>query len=409
MASSILTLYKNAYGGLSRSTWLLALVMLINRAGTMVLPFMTVYLTQNLHYSIEQAGMVMACFGAGAIIGAYFGGQLTDKFGFSRLQFWSLFLNGFMFFVLGQMQSIWAIGACFFVLSVIGEAFRPANAAAVVYYSEPEKRTRSYSLNRLAVNLGWAIGPAVGGLLASIDYNLLFWVDGFTCIAAALLLKSFLPPVKTEKIDNVKSEKPEKNVNQSAYKDKHYLFFIFLVALNAICFFQMFSILPVYYKEVVLLDEWQIGLVMGLNGLVIAFVEMVLVFKLEGKNHPLYYISKGVLFTGLSFVVFNLFGPSPQLVVLSILLITFGEMLSMPFMNSYWINRSADNNRGQYAALYTIAYSIAQVIAPTFGSRVVQTYGFNVLWYAVGGICILTFSGFYWLNQKTISTSKITV
>ncbi|POY37379.1 MFS transporter [Solitalea longa] len=397
-----LTLYKNAYRGLSRPTWLLSSVMLINRAGTMVLPFMTVYLTQDLHYSIEQAGAVMACFGLGAIIGAFVGGQLTDKFGFSKLQFWSLFLNGFMFFLLGQMHSIYTIGACFFMLSVISEAFRPANAAAIVYYSAPENRTRSYSLNRLAINLGWSIGPAVGGVLASISYDLLFWADGLTCIAAAILLKILLPPVKKEYVPAQKEDQVEINTRQSAYRDKTYIWFIVFVTLNAVCFFQMFSILPVYYKQVVHLNEWEIGLIMAINGLLIAVIEMVLVFKLEGRRSPLYYIARGVLLTGASYFIFNLFGPSAWVVIIGMLLITFGEMFSMPFMNTFWIKRCGDHNRGQYAALYTIAYSAAQVIAPTMGSKMVQSFGFTALWYLITIISLIVFIGFWWMQQKAV-------
>ncbi|MCO4294409.1 MFS transporter [Solitalea sp. MAHUQ-68] len=407
MILQALNLYKNAYGGLSRSTWLLSVVMLINRAGTMVLPFMTVYLTQDLHYTIEQAGAVMACFGLGAIIGAFAGGQLTDKFGFSTLQFWSLFLNGFMFILLGQMHSIWGIGACFFALSVIGEAFRPANAAAIVYYSAPENRTRSYSLNRLAINLGWSVGPAIGGVLASVSYGLLFWVDGLTCIAAAILLKVLLPPVKKIKTEEKKTQDTRPSSNQSAYRDKTYIWFVVFVTLNAVCFFQMFSILPVYYKEVVHLEEWEIGLVMAINGLLIALIEMVLVFKLEGKHPPLYYIARGVLLTGASFFIFNMLGPSAWVVIIAMLLITFGEMFSMPFMNTFWIKRSGDSNRGQYAALYTIAYSAAQVIAPTVGSKMVQSYGFTSLWYLVTGISVVVFMGFSWLQQKSVKEVEI--
>lgn len=371
----------------------------------MVLPFMTVYLTQELHYSIEQAGAVMACFGTGSIIGAYFGGRLTDKFGFSNLQFWSLFLNGFMFIVLGQMHSIYAIGACFFVLSIIGESFRPANSAAVAYYSAPENRTRSYSLNRLAVNLGFSVGPAVGGILASVSYNLLFWVDGITCIAAAILLRIFLPRVTKSPEKEVAKKETTANV-QSAYKDKIYLSFIFFVTLYAICFFQMFTIIPVYYKEVVHLEEWQIGLVMAMNGILIAIIEMVLVYKLEGRRSPLIYIGQGTLLLGSSFLMFNLFGPSATVVVIGMLAITFGEMLSMPFMNSFWISRSSENNRGQYAALYTIAYSIAQVLSPTLGSRIVQYYGFTTLWYLISGMAAVIFIGFRILKNKIESTEE---
>ncbi|MCB0572690.1 MAG: MFS transporter, partial [Phaeodactylibacter sp.] len=194
MASRLLTHYLNSFRGFSREVWLLSTVMLINRSGTMVIPFMTVYLTQVEGYSLGQAGWVMSAFGGGSVLGAYLGGRLTDRIGFYQVQFLSLLLSGLAFIGLGYTQNIWAFGAMVFVLSTIADAFRPANFAALATYSRPENRTRAMGLLRLAINLGWAIGPAVGGLLAaSVGYKALFWADGLTCIGAALFFRLALP------------------------------------------------------------------------------------------------------------------------------------------------------------------------------------------------------------------------
>src|SRR3954452_8109898 len=194
---AIIKLYKSAYQGLSRETWFLSLVILINRSGTMVVPFMTMYATQKLHYSIVDAGIIMALFGAGSIVGAFIGGRLTDAIGFYKIQVFALFGGGIMFIVLGYLQSYLLLCCGTFFLSLVNESFRPANSTAIAFYSKAENRTRSYSLNRLAINLGWAIGGALGGFLASVNYQLLFWVDGCTNIAAAILLFKLLPYVKS--------------------------------------------------------------------------------------------------------------------------------------------------------------------------------------------------------------------
>src|SRR4051812_2730185 len=106
MISRTFSLYKNAYSGLSPSTWLLSFVMLVNRSGTMVLPFMTIYLTSPaMCYSIGQAGFVMALFGLGAVTGGFIGGKLTDRIGFYPVQLITLGGGGLLFMVLGQMNS----------------------------------------------------------------------------------------------------------------------------------------------------------------------------------------------------------------------------------------------------------------------------------------------------------------
>lgn len=393
-------MYKQAYTGLSRPTWLLSLVMLVNRSGTMVIPFMTIYLTQSLHYSIAEAGFVIGLFGAGAIAGAFMGGWLTDRFSFYPIQLITLTGGGLLFIVLGQMHSYALICLFTFLLSLVNEAFRPANAAAIAHYSTGANRTRSYSLNRLAINLGWAAGGVLGGFIASYNYSLLFWVDGLTNISAAVLMRVFLPaPAFTA--DSAVHQAPVTRNSVSAYRDKTYLYFIGLTTVFAICFFQLFTTLPVYYKQELHLSVIFIGILMAMNGVIIAFLEMITVYKLEGKRADTWYISFGVLLVGFSYVVLNLFNTSAVLVaIISMLLISFGEILAMPFMNAFWVGRTTALNRGQYASLYSMAYAVAHVIGPTLGSQIVVWYSFNTLWWVIGGMSLVSGLCFLMMKQQ---------
>lgn len=385
MLTPVLNTYKNAYTGLSRSTWLLSVVMLINRSGTMVVPFLTLYLIR-MGYSVSMAGIVFAFFGFGAFSGAYVGGRLTDKIGFYPVQIITLLGGGSMFFVLSEMKTYWLICLFTYLLAFINEAFRPANSTAVAFYSKPENRTRSYALNRLAINIGWALGSSIGGVLADINYTLLFYVDGITNIAAAVLIWLFLKPVNYKE-ENEKHKEPVKLM--SAYKDKTYLFFILLTIFFASCFFQLFTNLsPFFYKELHF-SETLIGFLLAINGVIIAIVEMVLIYKLEGKASNLQYISIGILLIGISFFMLNIPGIGPMLALGIITLLTFGEIFSMPFMNSFWISRTQPANRGQYAALYTMAWSAAQTLGPLGGSLLAGHFGFKWLWFSAGAVCLM--------------------
>ncbi len=398
MLSRTISLYRNAYSGLSKPTWLLSAVMLVNRSGTMVIPFMTIYLTQPaMGYSIGQAGLVMGIFGLGAVCGGFMGGRLTDKFGFHRVQLVALTGGGLLFVLLGQMTSYPLICLCAFLLSVVNESFRPANSTAIAHYSKEENRTRSYSLNRLAINMGWAVGGAIGGILASINYHLLFWVDGITNIVAAALLRYFLSGSGGHA-----TGPPKHRVNEgsgSAYRDKIYLKFIVCTILFASCFFQLFSTLPVFYKKALHMPEYMIGLLMAMNGLFITCFEMVLVFKMEGRRENLYYIFYGVSLVGISFLLLNFLPLTIALAFVCMFFVTIGEILAMPFMNSFWISRTAMANRGQYAGLYTIAWSTAQVIGPTGGSQLAEYFGFRTLWWAIGGLGLISAFGFRMLRK----------
>ena len=395
MVNAAYRLYRNAYSGLSREMWWLALVMFINRSGTMVIPFLTVYLTTR-GYSLAEAGYVMGAFGTGAILGGYLGGIFTDRYGHFIVQVVSLFLNGILFFVLGQMEGIVQIAFCIFILSTIGEAFRPANSAAIAAYSNKSNRTRCYSLNRLAINLGWAFGPAIGGILASKSYTLLFWADGFTCIGAAVLLFLLFRTSGSYTLRN-----PLKNQENliSAYKDRPFLAGMVLIFLVGLCFFQMFSVIPVFYKEIVLMNEAAIGWTLALNGLLIAAFEMVLVYKLENRRTALSYMVAGSILIGVSFLILNI-SPVLSVVSFSMLVITLGEMLLFPFMNNFWVGRSQAHNRGQYAAVYTMAFSAAIVLAPTLASQVVTHSGFRTLWMIDFILCSLAGFGFYYLKKR---------
>ena len=302
-----------------------------------------------------------------------------------------------MFVILGQATNFPLICCCTFILALINDSFRPANATAIAQYSKIENRTRSYSLNRLSINLGWAVGGAIGGFVAARNYHLLFWIDGATNIGAAVLLRSLLSPSRNNQTPARSAPPPQKGV-QSAYKDKVYIAFVLLSMLFGCCFFQLFATVPVFFKKVLNLSPQVIGSVMALNGFLIAAFEMAVVFKLENKGRNLNYIFIGTVLGGLSFVVFNLLPGQVSLAVISTIIVTAGEMLSMPFMNTFWVSRTNEYNRGQYAGLYTAAWSIAQIVGPFAGTQIVQHYDFNVLWWVVGGVSVLTALGFRSLN-----------
>ena len=401
MVSRTINLYKNAFQGLSKRVWLLSLVMLINRAGTMVLGFMTLY-CNHIGYTIKQGGLVVAIYGVGSMFGAYFGGKISDKYGFYYTQFSALLLGGCFFILLGQMRTYESICITTFFLSMINESFRPANSTAIAYYSTPENRTQSYSLVRLSINLGWAIGSAMGGFLAAKNYSLLFWVDGFTNISAALMLLILLP-----KVTKAAQQKPTTNIDNkvettSAWKDKTFLYFLAFQLLFAACFFQIFTTIPIYFKKDLKLTEDTIGAIMAWTGILIVIFEMVLVYTLEKRKSSLLLITYGCIMMSISFFILNI--PLHNVLIIAItsmVIITVAEMISMPFMNSFYTSRSNERNRGQYAGMYTMAWSAAQVFGSLVGAALADKYGFTVFWIIVGFISLFSAAGYFWLHRNS--------
>ncbi|MFT4033128.1 MAG: MFS transporter [Siphonobacter sp.] len=391
----ILQLYRAAYSGLPRSMWLLAVVMFVNRSGTMVIPFLGVYLTESLRFSIDEAGIIMALFGVGSIGGTLIGGKLTDRIGAYDVMWISLLLGGLMFLLLGQLRGFWLLCLGTLTLGMVAEAFRPAVTAAVAMYSNDQNRTRSYSLNRLALNLGWSIGPAIGGWLAAKNYSFLFWADGITCLGATLMLRFALPRQNVGTVSGIQKTKP----SESAFRDRIFLVFMVFVTLYAIGFFQLFSTVPLFYKTVYHLRENQIGNLMALNGLIIVAVEMILVHSIENRFKPLRLMAAGSLLVAIAYSLFNVaFGIS--WLIVSMVVATFSEMLAMPFMNTFAIGRSKAHNLGQYTSLYTAAWSIAQISAPLLGTQFITRFSFSAAWWLMASFASVACLGFLSLEYK---------
>ena len=395
----LIGLYRNAFGGLSRPAWMLAVVMLINRSGTMVLPFLSIYLTSALGFSLRQAGIILSMFGLGAMAGAWLGGWLSDRIGHFRVQLGSLIGGGILFLILSTLDGFLHLAAGIFLVSLVSESVRPANASSIAAYARPENLARAFSLNRLAINLGFSIGPALGGLLAAVSYRFLFWADGLTCLAAGLFFFLYFRHRRGHEPGFGRKTAAEESSPRSPYRDGQFLVFILFTSLYAVVFFQLFTTLPLYYREAYAMNELQIGALLALNGLIVFSLEMILVYLL-GRSQKLHVlISAGIALTALSFLILATARSGPVLIV-SMVGISLGEILAMPFMTTFTAQRSDAGNRGAYMGLYTIAYAAAHVLAPYLGTTVLQHFDFDTLWLGSGMLGLLTAGGMYWLMKR---------
>ncbi|CAL2076805.1 MFS transporter [Tenacibaculum sp. 190524A05c] len=386
--------YAATFSGLSREVWWLSLITLINRAGTMVIPFLSLYLTQSLGFTLSDVGLIMVFFGLGSVAGSRLGGYLTDRIGYFKVMQWSLFLTGVLFVLLQFVKTLNGFCASIFFLMMVADTFRPAMFVALSSYSKPENKTRSVTLIRLAINLGFSAGPAVGGLIiTTLGYQGLFWVDGITCALATLLLINVLNPKKARVLDEIKVENPV-----SVYQDKPYWIFLVAMALFGIVFLQYFSTIPLYYKEVHHLSEFEIGLLLGANGFIIFLLEMPLVKWLEdAKQTKITLMFIGGILVTLSFIVLNMTGWVGILLV-GMFFMTIGEMIMFPFSNAYAMKRAKKGNQGQYMSWYAISFSIAHVFGHFSGMHLVEKIGFDNTWYIISGLSLL--SGIFLLILK---------
>ncbi|OUR96065.1 MFS transporter [Flavobacteriales bacterium 33_180_T64] len=372
--------YIESFQGLSKEIWYLALISLINRAGTMVIPFLSLYFTKNLDFSKGDAGWIFVFFGLGSAIGGWLGGKLTDKIGFYKVMIISLFITGLSFIGLQYITSFW--GLCFGILFVmiVADTFRPAIYVSLKAYSKPENRTRSLALIRLAINAGMGIGPTVAGLIiVTRGYSLLFWIDGITCILAIALFYYLVKEPRKKPIET-KENLDLKKDNNIVYKDFTYWVFIGICFFMGMAFFQLVVTMPLYYEEIFNLNEFEIGLFWVINIAIIVVFEMPFINYLEKKHIPVTkHILIACLLMGLSFfVIFQNFWIG--ILIIHMIMMTIGEMLGFPYTNKFALNRAKEGVEGSYMALFAIAFSLSHIFSSKIGLSIVDNYGYQINW-----------------------------
>lgn len=391
--------YRNSFRGLSNEVWWLALITFINRAGTMVLPFLSLYLTEDMHLNLSHVGWIMTYFGLGSLLGSWLGGKLSDKIGFYKVMFFSLLITGFSFIALQFVHTFVGFAIGIFITMTFADAFRPAMFVSLKAYSKPENRTRSLTLIRLAINLGFSFGPFLGGIIiAIIGYSGLFWVDGLTCIAAIVVMRIVLKEKKIKVAKTLVIVEKENKV-LSVYKDKPYWLFLIIIFLMGFVFLQLFTTMPLFYREIHAMTEVQIGLLMSVNGFLIFLFEMPLIHYIEKKLlDRMKIITWSLVLLGTSYLILNTTSWSGILIV-SMLFITLGEMLAFPFTNNFAMNRAPSGNEGRYLALYSMAFSCAHIFSAKTGMEVIDRFGFFANWFLMGGLGLLAVFLMIWLRR----------
>jgi predicted MFS family arabinose efflux permease len=394
MIRKVFASYRDAYAGLPRNAWLLALVQFINRSGSMVLFFLTLYLTRKLGFTMAQAGQAVSTFGVGALAGAYLGGRLCDWLGANRVQQLSLLLSGVNLILMAYMTSHAAVLLSAFLLGVFGEALLPANITAMAGECPARIRTKGFALNRLAANLGVTIGPVLGGYLALWNYRALFWADGLTCLAALAVFSLYFKPGRRQSAPD--QEGPRAG---PADGQKRHLWMIFLLVFGiGLIFSQLFSTFPIYIHSAFGFAENRIGQLLAINTIIIVLFEMVLLHGLK-KKEPLKVIGVGALLTGLGFAMTPM-GRGFFYAALTVAVWTCGEMLSLPLLTAEISNRSNDQNRGRHMGWYGVSFSLAFIIGPLLGARVYSRVSPLALWAGCGGLGIILALGFSMLERR---------
>jgi predicted MFS family arabinose efflux permease len=370
--------------------WLLFATNLINRAGMMVLPFLVLYLTRELGFSLARAGSMLALYGASAIVFGPIGGRLSDRIGALPVMRVSLIASGCVLLLFPLARSFAAVAAMTVLWAGCAEMFRPASLAAITHVVAPGERRQAFALNRLAINLGMSIGPALGGFLATVSFRAMFAVDAVTTLLAGAVLA--LTPWRA--FSGVNSEAANRHGEAigpaTILHDTLFLGFLGGVFLVGIVFFQHESALPLYLVQYLSLSPAFYGMLFTINTLLIVALEVPI--NTATAHWP---NTRSLVFGCMLFAIgFGALGviASPGGVIATVVVWTFGEMLLFPAMAAHMAEIAPENRRGAYMGAYSMSMSIALTVGPWMGTQLLAAFGAVTVWsvmFALGALAAL--------------------
>jgi MFS family permease len=366
-------------GGLPRPFWFIWGGTLVNRAGSFVMPFMAIYLTEARGLSIAQAGMVVALYGAGGAIAAPLGGYLADQVGRRATMLAALVLGGVGMIVLGFVENVVVLSAVLFSIAVVAEMYRPAVQAAIADMIPPPNRPRAYGLVYWAINLGFAIGLFVGGVLAGFSFRWLFVGDGVTTLLFAGLIWLGVPETVPARAGAARGEAPASgwSLFVAPYRDPTFAAFLGLHFALWLVFMQSSTSLPVDMTAHGV-SKATFGIVLGMNGVLIVLIQPLL-GPFLARHDRSKTLAAGALLVGLGFGLYAIARVAP-LYALGVVVWTVGEIALLPVANTVVADLAPTELRGRYQGAFGLSFGLATFIAPLLGTLILQRFGSVVLW-----------------------------
>jgi MFS family permease len=359
-----------------REAWILFAGSFVNRVGTFVLPFMTLYLTRS-GYSPPQAGLAIAFYGLGGIVSQAVGGLVADRLGRRNTIALSMLSAASFTLLLWQAHSLALIYPLMFCLAATAELYRPASSALIADLVPSEQRVTAFTLYRLAVNVGWACGLALGGFLAERSFALLFVGDAATSAAFGVIALVALPHgVRTRKHE----ERHLPSARTTILADRGFLLFLGAVLTTGIVYSQNVSTLPLHVTAAGH-PASTYGLLQALNGMLVVLLELPVIAWTQ-RHSRTRMVALGDFLIGLGFMSLIVAHSVPALIGM-ILIWSAGEMIESPMASAIAADRAPEHARGRYQAAFGSMFGVAWMLGPVIGTSVYAVSP-NALWIGCG-------------------------
>lgn len=391
---------KTTYREYPRTFWTLVVVTFIDHIGSFLLfPFFALYVTRKFDVGMTQVGILFALFAVSGLFGSFVGGALTDRLGRRNMIIFSLLTSAFSTLAMGFVDRL----ELFYLISVISGLFSstggPAYSAIVGDLLPERQRAQGFSIMRVAFNVSAAIGPAIGGLLASRSYLALFVADAIISTIVAVIVYFTIPETKPEAKPGTEVETLTQSFKGYALvlRNSAFVFFILASALAWTIYMNFNSTLGVFLRDVHGIPETGYGALISMNAVMVVTMQFWITRKVE-KYPSMLMMAAGTLVFALGFFMYGLFD-SYAWFIIAMVLITIGEMITVPIANAEVINFAPEDMRGRYNAVYGLAWTIPSMVGPYLAGLIMDNHNPNWLWYACGILGALAVASFVSLHR----------
>lgn len=328
----------------------------VNKAGTYIVPYLTIVLMRDFHLSPVEAGLAVAAYGFGSLVSIFAGGQTADRLGRRATMLLSLFGSGVLAMGLGFAPNLRAFVVLLLAFGFLADLFQPAASAIVTDLVPQEQRKVGFAALRLAINLGFAAGVVAGGFLVDWDFRFLFWGDGLSTLAYGFVILFFI--AETRPVGRAGE------VAASPFEDRAFLRLVAGSAAFPFLMFAVMTVLPITLTQGASYPSRTYGYIVGLNGLLVAMLELPVAARLPSLSRlPLATV--GLLIAALG-AALNGAPPSLAVYVVAILLITAGEIIMMPQLSAAVADWAPRLSRGRYISLFQSSWTFAKATSPLF-------------------------------------------
>ena len=392
---------RSKMGEYPRHFWVLIGALFIDRVGgALIFPFLSLYITNKFNVGMTEVGGIFAIHSVSSFFGNMVGGALADKFGRRSMLIIGLIFSALISLGMGFIEDWDLFYLLAFLTGFVSNFSEPAVQAMLADILPVNQRPDGFGLLRVAMNLAVTIGPAIGGILAGISYMLLFIIDCVVSVITAFVVYFALPETKPLLEEGEKEESVIRSIGGygKVLKDKIFLAFLFLTTFTAIVYFQMNTTLPVYLRDFHGVSSQGFGFILSLNALCVVLFQFWITRKVK-KYHPLRIMMVGNLLYAVGFTLYGFTNTYWQYLA-AMVIITIGEMVIAPIVQTLVANISPEDMRGRYMAAYQLGWGIAVAVGPFAAGIVIDNYNPNWVWYAGGIICSLVAMGYFILKKR---------